>query len=82
MADTPLPSVATVNDAQLAAMLEVYGDAAGYQAAMIRHIIQDIRKFKQAEIQAQARAARDQIAQDEAEAMAAVEQLIGALTSG
>lgn len=51
MALTPLPSVATVNDVQLAKLLEVYGDTAGYQARMIKHMIEDIKRHEQAKVQ-------------------------------
>jgi hypothetical protein len=80
MADTPLPSVATVTPDQLAAMLEVYGTAEGYKAAMIKHILADIRQFKQRQIQAVYKQRLDELNAQEAAALASVEALLQNLT--
>jgi len=80
MADTVLPSIATVNPAQLAAMLECYGSVPAWKQRMVQHIIADIRQFKQTEIQVIYQQRLDELNQLEADAMAAVEALIGGLT--
>lgn len=76
MADTPLPSVATVNDAQLAAMLEVYGTPEGYKTAMIQHILNDIKLFKQGQIQMIYTQRLEELNTQEREAMAAVDEML------
>lgn len=81
MAMTPLPSVATVNDAQLAAMLEVYGDSAGYQARMIQHILEDIKQFKVEQIHMAYRAALDDLDAQENDALNAVDIMLNSLVN-
>jgi hypothetical protein len=81
MADTVLPSIATVNDAQLAAMLDTYGDVAGWKQAMIRHILNDIRRKKEADVQAQYAAAVADLNAQEAAALAQIDALLDDLVN-
>lgn len=81
MADTALPSVATVNPEQLAAILEVYGDTAGYRKAMRNHILNDIKQHKQAEVQTDYHAALQAAEAQESAAMAQVDALLASLTT-
>jgi hypothetical protein len=81
MADTVLPSVATVNEEQLAAMLDTYGDVAGWKQAMVRHILSDIRRKKTAEVQAQYQAALANLNAQEAAALAQIDALLDDLVN-
>lgn len=82
MADTVLPSIATVNPAQLAELLHTYGNEAGFKAAMVRHMINDIRATRQAEVQEQYQNAVAALDAQEAAAMANIEDLLNSLIAG
>jgi hypothetical protein len=82
MADTPLPSIATVNAAQLATMLEVYGDVETWKQKMIQHIINDIKRHKQAEVQVIYQQRLQELNQQESDAMAAIDTQLANLVSG
>ena len=79
MADTPLPSITTVNDAQLAAMMECYGSVPAWKQRMVQHIISDIRRFKQAEIQVIYQERLAELDIQERDAMDAVELMLANL---
>jgi len=79
MADTALPSITTVNDAQLAAMMECYGSVPAWKQRMVQHIIQDIRRYKQAEIQVIYQERLAELDTQEQNAMAAVESMLANL---
>lgn len=81
MADTELPSVATVNDEQAAALLECYGSVEGWKTAMIQHMLDDIKHKKQAEIQAAYSAAMADLNAQERAALADVETLLDNLVN-
>jgi hypothetical protein len=81
MADTVLPSIATVNDEQLAALLWCYTDVAGFKAAMVQHMINDIRSKRQAEIQVSYNTALTDLRNQEQAAMVELELMLANLVN-
>jgi hypothetical protein len=78
---TPLPTV-SVTDDQLALLLEVFGTAQGYTDWLVPAIKAEVRRRKQAEVQAQYRAALESLNQQEAAAMAAIDSRLASVAGG
>jgi hypothetical protein len=75
---TPLPTI-QVSDAQLAVLLEVFGDAASYQAWLVDTIINKVEQHKQAEVQVVYRQRLNELNVQEQQAMTDIDAALASL---
>jgi hypothetical protein len=75
---TPLPTI-QVSDAQLAVLLEVFGDAASYQAWLVDTIINKVKQHKQAEVQVVYRQRLNELNVQEQQAMTDIDAALASL---
>jgi hypothetical protein len=80
VAITQLPTIG-VNDAQLAALLEVFGSAQGYTDWLVQQLLHAVKQHKQQQIQVIYKQRLDDLNAQEAKAMADVDTMLANLVA-